>query len=270
MQLSTKHQKLLTLFSTILTGGERYSHRHMAAALKRYGPGRVVHVYGPTECTTFATYFPVDRMPDAMTELPIGRPIQNTRLYLVDEKGLCSPSVLGEIMLAGPGLSPGYLGGDETSNAAFVDYEIQGRTERVYRTGDYGYLLDSGEVVFAGRRDDQVKVNGFRIKLAELSHTVAGHPNVKQSYVTVGEGRTGERVVYAFVVPVDGDIPTGELREYIRARLPAYMLPSIFCCSERLPLTASGKVDRQALLRLTQRELPPAVPQRGSDESASD
>ena len=115
-----------------------------------------------------------------------------------------------------------------------------------------GYLLDSGEVVFAGRRDDQIKVNGFRIKVVELHETVAGHPNVKQSYVTVSEGRTGERVVDAFVVPVDGEITTGELREYIRARLPAYMIPSTFCCNERLPLTASGKVDRQALLRLTQ------------------
>lgn len=239
----------LDTVSTILTGGERYSYQHIAAALVRYGPGRVVHVYGPTECTTFATYYPIYHMPDRPDELPIGRPIQNTRLYVVSENRLCPPGVVGEIMLAGPGLSPGYLGADQTGIASFADYEIQGMTERVYRTGDFGYLLDSGELVFAGRRDDQIKVNGFRIKLAELSRTLDGHPNVKQSYVTVSDGETGERFLAAFIVPLDGQMTAAELREYIRGRLPAYMIPSTICCYDRLPLTASGKVDRQALLR---------------------
>jgi amino acid adenylation domain-containing protein len=251
----------LDTVSTILTGGERYSYRHIAAALERYGPGRVVHVYGPTECTTFATYYPIYRMPDKTDELPIGRPIQNTRLYVVSENRLCPPGVVGEIMLAGPGLSPGYLGADQTGIASFSEYVIQATTERVYRTGDFGYLLDSGELVFAGRRDDQIKVNGFRIKLAELSQTLDGHPNVKQSYVTVSEGETGERLLSAFVVPLDGQMTAAELREYIRGRLPAYMIPSIVCCHERLPLTANGKVDRQALLRQTQRHFPHSAPE---------
>lgn len=239
----------LDTVTTILTGGERYSDRHIAAALERYGRGRVVHVYGPTECTTFATCYPVHRMPDQPGELPIGRPIQNTRLYLVSGSSLCPPGELGEIMLAGPGLSPGYLGADEAGAAAFAEYDIDGVTERVYRTGDYGYLLGSGDLVFAGRRDDQLKINGFRVRLAELAQVLDRHPGVRQSYLTPIGDRLGERVLAAFVVPLDGQLTAAALRGYLRARLPGYMIPSLICCCEQLPLTANGKVDRQALLR---------------------
>jgi D-alanine--poly(phosphoribitol) ligase subunit 1 len=239
----------LDTVATILTGGERYSYRHVARALERYGPGRVVHVYGPTECTTFATSYPIYQMSPDPGGLPIGRPIQNTRLYVVTDNSLCPPGTVGEIMLSGPGLSPGYLGSDGEGATAFAEYDVQGMSERVHRTGDYGFLLESGDLVFTGRRDDQMKVNGFRITLAEISQALDGHPNVRQSYVTVSKGRMGERVLAAFVVPLDGERSATGYREHLRARLPAYMVPSVICCCERLPLTASGKVDRQELLR---------------------
>jgi D-alanine--poly(phosphoribitol) ligase subunit 1 len=250
----------LDTVATILTGGERYSYRHIAAALGRYGSGRVIHVYGPTECTTFATYYPIHGMPAAQDELPIGKPIQNTRVYVVNGESLCPPNVVGEIMLAGPGLSPGYLTTGQSDITAFLEYQIEDKAERVYRTGDYGYLLDSGDLVFTGRRDDQVKVNGFRIKLAELSQVLESHPNVRQSYVTVSEGAMGERLLSAFVVPLDGLTTTAEFRQYLRVRVPDYMIPSVIRCCERLPLTGSGKVDRQALLRWSQGLATPPVP----------
>jgi D-alanine--poly(phosphoribitol) ligase subunit 1 len=232
----------------ILTGGERCSESHVARALEYYGAGRMVHVYGPTECTTFATFHPVG--PASLTQgtLPIGRPIQNTRLYLVSDGSLCRPGEAGEILIAGPGLSPGYLGSPQSSHEKFVDYDIGGVRERVYRTGDYGYLLDNGDLMFQGRVDDQVKISGFRIELAEVSLAIDRHPGVRQSYVTVGEAAAGERTLLAFVTFNDDELTAKSLRDYLRLHLPGYMVPSrVYVCA-RLPLQANGKVDREALL----------------------
>jgi D-alanine--poly(phosphoribitol) ligase subunit 1 len=237
----------LDTVGTILTGGERYSHRHMTAALRRYGTGRLVHIYGPTECTTFSTYHPVSQVPAEAGKLPIGKPIQNTRLYLARRDHLCRPGEVGEILIAGPGLSPGYLGAPEGGQPAFAEYDIGGVRERVYRTGDFGYLLDSGELIFEGRRDDQVKVNGFRIELAELSHVIGDHPRVRESYVTVTE-TAGDKKIVAFIVGYAPDLTAPEMLKYVKSRLPAYMAPAIVRICDQLPLTAGGKVDRRALL----------------------
>lgn len=233
---------------TVLTGGERYSHRHIGEALRRYGPGRLVHVYGPTECTTFSTYHPVNHLPEEPGMLPIGKPIQNTRVYVVREERLCRPGEIGEILIAGPGLSPGYLGTADDNRAAFAHYDIGGVAERVYRTGDYGYLLGSGDLIFEGRRDDQIKVNGFRIELAELSRVIGDHPRVREIYVTVAELVAGDKILVAFVVGHSPSLTVPDVVAYVQARVPSYMVPAVVELRDRLPLTASGKVDRQALL----------------------
>lgn len=233
---------------TILTGGERYSHRHFSEALGRYGPGRLVHVYGPTECTTFSTYHPVNQVPAEPGKLPIGKPIQNTRVYVVRQDQLCGPGDVGEIWIAGPGLSPGYLGAPDEGLTAFAEYDIGGVVERVYRTGDFGYLLGSGELVFEGRRDDQVKVSGFRIEMAELSRIIEDHPQVRQSYVTVAEATAGDKVLVAFVACSTPDLTVPDVLEHVQARVPRYMVPAIMQICDHLPLTPSGKVDRRALL----------------------
>lgn len=233
---------------TILFGGEAYSDQHVRSAVKRYGAGRCVHVYGPTECTTFATYYRVDEMPTYASELPIGRPIQNTRLYLVNDGSLCGPGQAGEILLAGAGVSPGYLNDLPANRGRFAELEIDGTRERFYRTGDCGYLLESGDVIFKGRLDDQVKVNGFRIELSRVSRVIGEHPDVKHTYVTVTDGVAGERMLLAFVVPEDGGCDVRQIRESLRRRLPSYMVPAMVYSCERLPLLATGKVDRRALL----------------------
>ena len=238
----------LDTVGTILTGGERYSHRHLSQALRRYGPGRLVHVYGPTECTTFSTYHPVSQVPAEPGKLPIGKPIQNTRVYLARQNHLCRPGDVGEILIAGPGLSPGYLGAPDGGRAAFAEYDIGGVVERVYRTGDYGRLLGSGELIFEGRRDDQVKVRGFRVEMAELSRVIGDHPRVRQSYVTVAEATPGDKVIVAFVVGRTPSLTVPEVLEHVRARVPPYMVPPVVQICGHLPLTASGKVDRRALL----------------------
>jgi D-alanine--poly(phosphoribitol) ligase subunit 1 len=218
-------------------------------AYKRYGPGRLVHMYGPTECTTFATYFVINEMPSPISPLPIGGPIQNTRVYVVRDDVLCAAGEIGEILLAGPGLSVGYIGDDAMTQTSFEELEIAGARERIYRTGDYGYLLQSGELVFDGRIDDQVKINGFRIELSEVSRVIAGHPKVTQTYLTVSDGPAGERLMLAFVVASDGEADANEIRQYVAARLPKYMVPAVVYYCESLPLLSTGKVDRRALIR---------------------
>lgn len=235
---------------TILFGGENYSWRHVERAFKAYGPGRLVHMYGPTECTTFSTYYTIYQMPEASSPLPIGRPIQGTTLFVARDDVLCEPGEIGEILLGGPGVSAGYVGPDPTDAGPFAEVDVAGHRELLYLTGDYGYLLDSGDLVFAGRLDDQVKVNGFRIELSEVSRVLDEHPNVKQSYVTVSDGTAGERLLIAFVVPQDGRSDAAEMRRYLGSLLPDYKVPAAIYECDGLPLLATGKVDRKVLLAL--------------------
>jgi amino acid adenylation domain-containing protein len=233
---------------TILTGGEAHSIKHIDAALRRYGPGRVISVYGPTEATTFATYHPITEPPSTQIALPIGTPIQNTRLYVVADGALCGPGRVGEVWLAGPGLSPGYLGAPTASAERFIEYEVDGAVERLYRTGDLGVLREDGSVVFQGRLDDQVKINGFRIELGEVAHHIDQHPGVRRSFVTVASAGSAERRLVAFVVPGCAECGEPAIRAHLGSKLPTYMIPSrIHLCPE-FPLSATGKVDGRALL----------------------
>jgi D-alanine--poly(phosphoribitol) ligase subunit 1 len=240
---------------TVLFGGEAYSDRHVRQAFESYGGGRLVHVYGPTECTTFATYYPIDRMPPPSAELPIGRPIQNTTLYVVSDGWLCRPGEVGEILLGGPGLSPGYLEAGFVSQAGFAEFDIDGTPQRLYRTGDYGYLLDSGDLIFQGRTDDQIKFNGFRVELSLVSRELGKHPDVSQSYITLTDGAAGEKMLLAFVIPQHGKFDPGRIRKDLKASLPSYMVPGAIHACDALPLLATGKVDRRALLSLHEESL---------------
>jgi amino acid adenylation domain-containing protein len=233
---------------TVLTGGEAHSLPHMARALRRYGPGRVVHVYGPTECTTFATYHPVRELPADGTSLPIGLPVQNTRAYVVGEDGrLCGPGETGELLVGGPGLSPGYLSLPDATRERFVELDVDGRVRRLYRTGDLVHAREDGALVFEGREDGQVKVDGHRVELGEVGHHLNDHPQVRQSHVTTVPTTTGGRALVAFVVPRSPECTAALLREHLRARLPAFMVPSDIRFLAALPLTPHGKVDRRAL-----------------------
>ncbi|MEW1691413.1 amino acid adenylation domain-containing protein [Streptomyces sp. NPDC091265] len=237
----------------ILTGGEAHSLTHMGTALSRFGPGRVTHVYGPTESTTFATYHPVRTLPPAGRPLPIGVPIQNTRAYVVDGDRLCAAGESGELLLAGPGLSPGYLGMAERTAESFVLRDVAGTIERLYRTGDLVHIDGEGMLVFGGRRDDQVKVNGFRIEPGEVAHHLDRHPEVRQSFVMAHRSAGGATSLLAFVVPATDRCTAAVLQDYLRGALPSYLIPAGIHLCEALPLSPTGKVDRQALVARTSR-----------------
>ncbi|UNO43368.1 amino acid adenylation domain-containing protein [Streptomyces sp. MST-110588] len=239
----------LETVGTITSGGEAHSIRHMAKAVRTYGPGRVVNLYGPTECTCIGTFYPVDEPPREDAPLPIGKPIQNTRLYILDDTAerLCEPGESGEICLAGDGLAAGYLGLPELTRQHFIHRCVDGVPERLYRTGDRGHLLPGGDVVFDGRLDDQVKVNSYRIELGEITHHLNHSRTVKRSYVTVRDHH-GERSLVAFVVPAGPGVTPESLRAHLAAKLPRYMVPSQIHLCDAFPLTPNGKVDGRALL----------------------
>ncbi|SDJ53686.1 amino acid adenylation domain-containing protein [Paraburkholderia steynii] len=232
--------------ATILTGGEAHSMRHMSEALRYYGPGRIVSVYGPTESTTFATWYPVREIRSDETMLPIGFPIQNTRIYVVDEGALCKSGQTGEICIAGPGLTPGYLGLSEFNRERFVEYELGERRERLYHSGDTGYLREDGVLVFQGRKDEQVKINGFRIELGEIAFHLDCHAGIRRSCVTVHDDGIEKRLV-AFVVAKDANCHAECIRAELAEVLPAYMVPAQIHLCDDLPISPNGKIDRQHL-----------------------
>ncbi|HEY6186696.1 MAG TPA: amino acid adenylation domain-containing protein, partial [Pyrinomonadaceae bacterium] len=206
----------------------------------------VVNTYGPTECTDVVAYHRLGE--EEGVGAPIGKPIKNTRLYVLDEgRGAVPVGAVGEIYIGGVGVGAGYLGDAEKTAEKFVADELSGSEgERLYRTGDLGKYRSDGAIEYIGRIDQQVKVRGYRIELGEVEAVVSGYEGVKEAVVEVrGDGR-GERRLVAYVVWED-DGKTSELRQHARGRLPEYMVPSAFVVLDKMPLTASGKIDRRKL-----------------------
>ena len=214
--------------------------------------GALWNLYGPTETTVWSTAQRLERPGELVT---LGRPLDNTRLLVLDRQGAPVPiRAPGELFIGGDGVARGYLGQPGLTAQRFVPdpYPPAGSAgERLYRTGDLVRRLDDGRLEFLGRVDHQVKVRGFRIELGEVEAALELHPAVRQAVVTVwrGEGELagGDRLV-AYVVPDPATAPAGaELRAFLAERLPEPMLPALFCFLEALPLTPSGKLDRRAL-----------------------
>jgi len=234
----------------LLFGGEASDPSAVSRVLRHGPPERLLHVYGPTENTTFSTWHHVRDVPDDAVTVPIGRPIANTKAYVVDESMQPVPlGVPGELCLGGCGLAAGYLHSPELTSERFAPdpfCDIEG--ERLYRTGDLARHREDGDLEFLGRLDRQVKLRGFRIELAEIETVLNGSPGVREAAVVLREGTASDKQLVAYVVPAAGRAPgPSDLRSILSKRLPDYMIPSFFVLLERLPLTAVGKIDRGAL-----------------------
>jgi amino acid adenylation domain-containing protein len=232
----------------VLFGGEAVNPHWVSHVLESGPPERLVHVYGPTECTTFATFYPVRQVPQNATTIPIGRPISNTTAYVLDRHGNPVPvGIPGELYLGGPGLAQGYLNRPELTREKFVPNPFcTDDSERLYRTGDFVRYLPDGNIEFVGRADHQVKIRGFRIEPGEIEVVLRRHPKVEDAVVVARDDEPGERQLVAYIVPREGSAH-GNWRDFLQRKLPAYMIPSAFVELEALPMTASGKVDRLAL-----------------------
>jgi amino acid adenylation domain-containing protein len=229
----------------VLTGGDQLR-RVPAEAL----PFELVNHYGPTEGTVVTTWAPVTNGAATVGLPPIGRPIANTQVYLLDAHGQPAPiGTPGELYIGGDGLARGYLHRPELTAERFLpDPFSQKPGQRLYRSGDLASYLPAGSLTFLGRVDHQVKIRGLRIELGEIETVLGQCPGVGESIVTVYEATPGDRRLVAYVVPDPEHVPAFDtLRQALREKLPAYMIPDAFMLLEALPLTPNGKIDRRAL-----------------------
>jgi aspartate racemase len=232
----------------LLTGGEVLSPSHAKKALDLLDTGTLIHVYGPTENTTFTTWYTIPRTFDWRHTVPIGRPIANTQCYILDERRQPVPiGVVGELYAGGDGLALGYLNQSELTAERFVPHILH-KGERLYRTGDRVRYMPDGNIEFFGRWDSQVKIRGFRVELGEIETVLGRHPQVRQCAVVAhGDIARGKRLTAYIVANPGTEVAAGELRQFVKTKLPTYMVPTGFVRVESLPLLANGKVDRRAL-----------------------
>ncbi len=234
----------------LLFGGEEVEPRRVREVLAAGAPARLLHVYGPTESTTFATWHEV-RADDALgATIPIGRPIANTEVLILDGEGEPVPDgVPGEICIGGPGLATGYLGAPELTAGRFVPHPFSSDpAARLYRTGDRARRRGDGAIEFLGRADRQVKLRGHRIELAEIEAAIAALPYVRDAVVQVRGATSDTRRIVAWLVPADPAAPPpAGLRRDLARVLPDYMLPAATVWVPALPVNANGKLDLRAL-----------------------
>ncbi|WP_208113768.1 non-ribosomal peptide synthetase [Tahibacter aquaticus] len=236
----------------LLFGGEGVDMEAVNRVLAAGKPRHLLHVYGPTENTTFSSFFEiVEKRADTY---PIGKPIAGTTQYVLDaQRRLVPCGVTGELYLGGDGVGRGYLGQPELSNERFVADPFGSAPDaRLYRSGDLVRWLPEGEVQFVGRVDDQIKIRGFRIELGEIESQLRGHEAVQETVVVARQdGGTTRLVAYVVCVPQAEErsevLLAKDWRAYLKQRLPDYMLPAAFVVLDSLPLNSNGKVDKRRL-----------------------
>jgi acyl-coenzyme A synthetase/AMP-(fatty) acid ligase len=248
-QLAREVPGVFSSVRDVLFGGEACDAATIRSVLRDRPPARLLHVYGPTETTTFATWQELTvegTVPD--TNIPIGNPIANTEVYVLDEQLRLLPvGVPGELYIGGDGVALGYWQRDELTADKFVPSPFCNAAGKLmYRSGDLVRRRPDGALEFMGRNDDQVKVRGFRIELGEIETALRSHPAVREAVVVVSG--SSDRKLVAYAVPAsDLTLHVQQLREFLQSRLVYYMLPSAIIVLHALPLTPNGKIDRAAL-----------------------
>lgn len=235
---------ILQRLRALLVGGEALTPA-LVARLRQVIPGRILNMYGPTETTIWSLTYPVT---GGEERIPIGRPIANTKVWLVDQAGRPVPvGALGEIVIGGAGLARGYWGRPDLTAERFRPAP-DGTPGLAYWTGDLGRLRPDGQIEFFGRRDHQIKLRGHRIELGEIESALRNHPQIRQAVVGLWQAGEGDQRLVAWILPAEGEAPSVEaVRAYLVEQLPSYMHPAHLIMLDALPLTVSGKVDRQAL-----------------------
>lgn len=233
----------------VWTGGDVVSPDAVRRVMERCPELTLVNGYGPTEATTFATSYAIPRQFEGSGSVPIGRPMDDTRCLVLDQNLRLVPAgAVGELFISGAGLTRGYVNRPDLTAERLVANPFGPPGSRMYRTGDLARWRADGFLEFVGRADRQVKVRGFRIEPGEIEAVLSRHQLVGQAIVVVDDGRTGDRLLTAYVVPRTAARPSeDELRRFAGSFLPDYMVPAHVVMLDRLPLTANGKLDREAL-----------------------
>jgi len=238
----------------LLAGGDALSVRHVKRALQVLGPGVVINGYGPTENTDYTTCHVINDEADLQIRVPIGRPISNTTVHILDAGMSPVPvGVTGELFTGGDGIAIGYWQRPELTASRFIDDPFSTAPgAKLYRTGDLARWRPDGTVDFLGRIDGQVKVRGFRVELGEIENAISAVSEVKDRVVITRNDVSGEKQLVAYLVPKHPDVENPEVltttvRNHLSKILPGYMVPLAFVVLPKLPLTGNGKVDRRAL-----------------------
>ncbi|WP_024120185.1 surfactin non-ribosomal peptide synthetase SrfAC [Bacillus halotolerans] len=230
----------------VLFGGERASVPHVRKAMRIMGPGKLINCYGPTEGTVFATAHVVHEIPESISSLPIGKPISNASIYILNESNQLQPfGAVGELCISGMGVSKGYVNRDELTKQKFTANPFK-PGETLYRTGDLARWLPDGTIEYAGRIDDQVKIRGHRIELEEIEKQLQEYPGVKDAVVVVDRRESGDASINAYLVNRT-QLSAGDVKAHLKKQLPAYMVPQTFTFLDELPLTTNGKVNKRLL-----------------------
>src|SRR5262245_46490960 len=235
----------------LVIGGEELKAAGLKFGRERAPGTRLINEYGPTETVVGCCVYEVKEGEREREAVPIGNPIANTRIYVLDGEMEPAPvGVKGEMYIGGEGLARGYARSPEMTGEKFIPNRYSGKGgERLYRTGDVGRRLPDGRIEYVGRRDGQVKVRGYRIELSEIERVLNEHPSVRQSVVTAREEVGGGKRLVGYV-RCEGEVTAGELKREVRERLPEYMTPGEIEKVEEMPVTANGKIDRKRLLAM--------------------
>lgn len=241
----------------LVIGGEQLLCKTLAPLLERLAPGSIfVNEYGPTETVVGCCVYTVrsaDDLRGAGAAVPIGRPIQNTRLLLIDGQRLVAHGATGELLIGGAGVAQGYVNQATLQERQFVQRDVSGFTQRFYRTGDLVRCNDGGDLEFRGRNDEQIKLRGHRIELAGIEACLCGFSGVHEAAVVLSAQLAGPALVAFLVADVDPAQEAqlqGPLRDWCQARMPVASIPAAFRLIPNLPTTANGKIDRRALAAL--------------------
>ena len=248
---SSSNPALVLPSKTLILGGEASSSDWVETIRAQSPNCNIINHYGPTEATVgVLTYF-LDKksQPLRSSTLPIGRPIANTQIYILDEHLQPVPiGVTGELYIGGDGLARGYLNCPELTSEKFIQNPFcDSKSKRLYKTGDLARYSNDGNVTFVGRIDYQVKVRGFRIELGEIEAVINTHLQIEQAVVIATEDIPDKKRLVAYFVSSDESLTTNQIREFLKQNLPEHMVPNAFVTLDTLPLTPNGKIDRFAL-----------------------
>ena len=228
----------------LLIGGEAVYPVTVAAVLEQGGPERLVNAYGPAECTTFTSWYHIKEIARDAQSVPIGQPVANTQLYVVDRNMNLEPmGIMGQLYIGGEGLARGYWRRPELTAERYLPDPYGAPGGRLYISGDLARWMEDGNLEFFGRKDSQIKIRGFRVELGEIEVALFQHAKVRNCAVLMKTGSSGKQLV----AYVSGEANADELKNYLKAKLPEYMVPSVYVMLPELPISTNGKVDRRAL-----------------------